>query len=186
MIQLAQNMKSKQHFNSLNQFLLAPGFMLVADSLHWKQCWFSGHQKNEIRCKIKRRNLFFWPSFFLFFIFCWHFVKNLAQCKLAVVCVIIPVIYCILGVFDKGSLEVTNCFAVPHNESEDEVWSYIYQHTYIHKVAHWSSKTYLLQVSLFLSTLYGLNNEKISPIMVSPCHDVKVIQFFFQFCSYCA
>lgn len=27
----------------------------------------------------------------------------------------------LLGVFDKGSLEVTNCFAVPHNESEDEV-----------------------------------------------------------------
>ena len=26
-----------------------------------------------------------------------------------------------IGVYDKGSLEVTNCFAVPHNESEDEV-----------------------------------------------------------------
>jgi len=25
------------------------------------------------------------------------------------------------GTNDKGSVEVTNCFTVPHNESEDEV-----------------------------------------------------------------
>ncbi|CAC5421639.1 eukaryotic translation initiation factor 3 subunit F-like [Mytilus californianus] len=31
------------------------------------------------------------------------------------------VIGTLLGIYDKGSLEVTNCFAVPHNESEDEV-----------------------------------------------------------------
>ena len=27
----------------------------------------------------------------------------------------------IAGSFEKGVVEVTNCFAVPHNESEDEV-----------------------------------------------------------------
>lgn len=26
------------------------------------------------------------------------------------------------GTIDKHSIEVTNCFSVPHNESEDEVW----------------------------------------------------------------
>jgi len=26
-----------------------------------------------------------------------------------------------LGTSDKGTVEVTNCFTVPHNESEDEV-----------------------------------------------------------------
>ncbi|XP_033742520.1 eukaryotic translation initiation factor 3 subunit F-like [Pecten maximus] len=31
------------------------------------------------------------------------------------------VIGTLLGVYDKGAVEVTNCFAVPHNESEDEV-----------------------------------------------------------------
>ncbi|XP_025085872.1 eukaryotic translation initiation factor 3 subunit F-like isoform X1 [Pomacea canaliculata] len=31
------------------------------------------------------------------------------------------VIGTLLGVYDKGVVEVTNCFAVPHNESEDEV-----------------------------------------------------------------
>ncbi|CAG2233795.1 EIF3F [Mytilus edulis] len=29
-------------------------------------------------------------------------------------------------IYDKGSLEVTNCFAVPHNESEDEVLRHVY------------------------------------------------------------
>ena len=27
----------------------------------------------------------------------------------------------LLGTSDKGTVEVTNCFTVPHNESEDEV-----------------------------------------------------------------
>lgn len=27
----------------------------------------------------------------------------------------------ISGSYDKGAVEVTNCFAVPHNESDDEV-----------------------------------------------------------------
>ena len=27
----------------------------------------------------------------------------------------------VLGVYDKGAVEITNCFAVPHNESQDEV-----------------------------------------------------------------
>merc|ERR1719318_141648 len=31
------------------------------------------------------------------------------------------VIGTLLGVYDKGSVEITNCFTVPHNESEDEV-----------------------------------------------------------------
>jgi len=31
------------------------------------------------------------------------------------------VIGTLLGVYDQGSVEVTNCFTVPHNESEDEV-----------------------------------------------------------------
>ena len=26
-----------------------------------------------------------------------------------------------IGSYEKGAVEVTNCFAVPHNESEDEV-----------------------------------------------------------------
>ena len=31
-------------------------------------------------------------------------------------------VFCLLiGVYDKGAVEVTNCFTVPHNESEDEV-----------------------------------------------------------------
>ena len=29
--------------------------------------------------------------------------------------------FLLLGYYDKGAVEVTNCFAVPHNESEDEV-----------------------------------------------------------------
>lgn len=38
----------------------------------------------------------------------------------------IYLIFChcsVLGSFDKGVVDVTNCFCVPHNESEDEVWS---------------------------------------------------------------
>jgi len=31
------------------------------------------------------------------------------------------VIGTLLGTFDKGAVEITNCFTVPHNESEDEV-----------------------------------------------------------------
>ncbi|KAJ8297539.1 hypothetical protein KUTeg_024542, partial [Tegillarca granosa] len=31
------------------------------------------------------------------------------------------VIGTLLGQYDKGAVEITNCFAVPHNESEDEV-----------------------------------------------------------------
>ena len=30
-------------------------------------------------------------------------------------------LHLIVGVYDKGAVEVTNCFTVPHNESEDEV-----------------------------------------------------------------
>jgi len=31
------------------------------------------------------------------------------------------------GTSDKGTVEVTNCFTVPHNESEDEVILILYE-----------------------------------------------------------
>lgn len=30
-------------------------------------------------------------------------------------------LFCLTGTIDKQTVEVTNCFSVPHNESEDEV-----------------------------------------------------------------
>ena len=30
-------------------------------------------------------------------------------------------VVCWTGVHDKGAVEITNCFTVPHNEFEDEV-----------------------------------------------------------------
>ena len=36
---------------------------------------------------------------------------------------LLEVLSLISGSFEKGAVEITNCFTVPHNESEDEVGS---------------------------------------------------------------
>ena len=39
--------------------------------------------------------------------------------------ILLEVLSLISGSYEKGAVEVTNCFTVPHNESEDEVHAFL-------------------------------------------------------------
>lgn len=50
------------------------------------------------------------------------FLMNLSICfELNTACITADWLFLLSGTIDKHSIEVTNCFSVPHNESEDEV-----------------------------------------------------------------